>query len=453
MRLRTKVAAALAASATALALAGGIGAAAKAQSSSAAVGRVDRAHLVARWRGGPFEVVPGLPAISNPRPEVCAVNCERRSLQLDLPPSTWKLRDDGVLIAIHWDDSAASDLNLFVYDPSGRMVGSSDGLDTDGETVFLPHPANGVYELVITATYMTTGTVSYRGEARVRPDLATGCNARPCALLPRLRTVPPSDFHVDGIPPVPSTQLGFPIPFGPALPGSCYPDEAGAGSHRCLRFANQIQNIGAGPLKMRFEFLGAGPEGARVGFVDCRMEQVIERSDGTDAFRNAGPCVFHTSHGHFHYSNFAEFSLHRVLRNGRTDPAVLRKSSKRGFCLTDGRNFAFGTSRNSGRGYWFPNCNLPDRSQLASQASTGAVWNTMGISPGWGDVYSWDTPDQYIEITGVPDGLYDVVSTANPDGGILESMRGDDTARTRICLKANTVKVMAPGAKASVGCR
>ena len=79
----------------------------------------------------------------------------------------------------------------------------------------------------------------------------------------------------------------------------------------------------------------------------------------------------------------------------------------------------------------------------------------MGISPGWGDVYSWDTPDQYIEITGVPDGLYDVVSTANPDGGILEERglaggRGDDTARTRICLKGNTVKVMASGAKASI---
>ena len=71
----------------------------------------------------------------------------------------------------------------------------------------------------------------------------------------------------------------------------------------------------------------------------------------------------------------------------------------------------------------------------------------MGISPGWGDVYSWDTPDQYIEITGVPDGLYDVVSTANPDGGILESSRADDTARTRICLRGNTVKVMDSGAK------
>jgi len=69
-----------------------------------------------------------------------------------------------------------------------------------------------------------------------------------------------------------------------------------------------------------------------------------------------------------------------------------------------------------------------------------------------------DGNNQYIEVTGVPDGLYDVVSTANPDGGILEERglaggRGDDTARTRICLKGNTVKVMASGAKASAGCR
>lgn len=431
----------------ALAAATAIGSTASAQLSPSAIGRVDARHHVVRWKGGPFQLVPGLPAVSDPRPEVCAVNCERRSLQLDLPPSTWKLRDDGVLIAIHWDDTSANGLNLFVYDSSGRMVGSSDGLDADGETVFLRHPANGMYTLVITATYMTGGTVSYQGEARVRPDLATGCTSRPCALLPQLRTVPPTDFHLDGIPPVPSTQLGFPIPFGPGLPGSCYPDEVGVGSHRCLRFANQIQNVGTGPLTMRFEFLGAGPQGARVGFVDCRMQQVVERSDGTQLSRNAGACVFHVSHAHFHYSNFAEYSLHRVLRNGRTDAAVLRKSIKRGFCLTDGRNFAFGTSRNSGRTNWFPNCNLPDRSQLASQLGPGGVWNTMGISPGWGDVYSWDTPDQYIEVTNLPDGVYDVVSTANPDGGILESSRADDSARTRICLRGNTVKVMASGAK------
>ena len=433
------------AAAIALVLAAAMGSAARAQVSSSAIGRVDKRHPVVRWSGGPFEVVPGLPAVSNPRPEVCAVNCERRTLSLDVPSSTWKLKGDGVLIAIHWDDTSANGLNLYVYDPAGRMVGSSDGLDADGETVFLPHPANGMYTLVITATYMTGGTVSYKGDARVRPDLATSCKAQPCALLPRLRTVPPTDFHLDGIPPVPSTQLGFPIPFGPALPGSCYPDETGVGSHRCLRFANQIQNVGTGPLTMRFQFLGAGPQGARVGFVNCRMQQVVDRSDGAELFRPAGACVFHPSHAHFHYQNFAEYSLHRVRPNGRTDPTALRKSTKRGFCLTDGRNFAFGTSQNSGRTNWFPNCNLPAR--VTSQAGAGEVWDTMGISPGWGDVYSWDTPDQYIEVTGVPDGLYDVMSTANPDGGILESSRADDTARTRVCLKGDTVKVMASGAK------
>lgn len=481
MRLGTRVAAALAASAVALALAGGIGAAARAQSSSSAIGRVDRAHPVVRWTGGPFELVPGLPALSNPRPEVCAFNCERRSLQLDVPSSAWKHPGDGVLIAIHWD-TTDSGVNLYVYDPSGQMVGSADGLDSNGEAVFLPHAARGTYTVVVTATYMTNGTVRYKGEARVRPDPAASC-AKPCALLPRLRTVPPYDFHLEGIPPVPSTQLGFPIPFGPAMPNSCYPDETGVvGAHRCLRFTNEIVNEGTGPLKMRFTFLGAGPKGARVGFVDCRMEQVVERTDGSSLLRNAGPCVFHPSHAHFHYSNFAEFTLHRVRPSGRTDPAVLRKSSKRGFCLTDVHNSGFGTANNSGRTYWFPNCNLPDRTGLApqalarsgtanasrpeepathrpsgleaaSQASSGTVWETMGISPGWSDVYTWDTPDQYIEISGVADGAYDVVSTANPDGGIAEGGRRDGSARTRICLKGNTVKVMASGAKASAGCR
>jgi hypothetical protein len=66
----------------------------------------------------------------------------------------------------------------------------------------------------------------------------------------------------------------------------------------------------------------------------------------------------------------------------------------------------------------------------------------MGISPGWGDIYTWDLPGQYLDITNVPDGAYDVVSIANPDCTLLESAPGLEGAATRIRLANGAVTVL-----------
>src|SRR5207245_3218663 len=58
----------------------------------------------------------------------------------------------------------------------------------------------------------------------------------------------------------------------------------------------------------------------------------------------------------------------------------------------------------------------------------------QGISRGWADIYSWPLPGQYIEVSGVPDGTYDVVVTVNPFKLIEESDYTDNLACTRIQL-------------------
>jgi hypothetical protein len=63
----------------------------------------------------------------------------------------------------------------------------------------------------------------------------------------------------------------------------------------------------------------------------------------------------------------------------------------------------------------------------------------MGVSAGWGDVYTWDLPQQYIDISNVPDGIYEVVSRSNPDAGILTSDRSQETGVT--CIRINGDKV------------
>jgi hypothetical protein len=410
------------------------------------IGRLDLRHTIINWKGGPFSGPAGLPGFSNPRPEVCATNCERRSVEIKFPLRTWQRPRDGVMIAFkHLDPNDA--INLYVYDPAGKQVGASTGLDADGQAVFLPRPRNGVYTIIVNVTELANSNVTYSGYAALRRD---PCQAGNCLLLPKLQPASPFNFHLTGLPVAPSTFLGFPFPFsvGPATPRSCWLDEtASQGAQRCLRIANEIDNVGDGPLILRFKLTqpltNPGVNAKNEYLTGCEMQQLIERDDGTAITRSAGPCVYHLIHGHFHYENMATFGLYAVRPDGRTG-GVLRVSRKQGFCLTDGRAVGFKTQHFDGRGYWFPNCNLPS-------SIDGNDWVRMGISTGWGDVYAWDVPAQYIEISGIRDGVYDVISIANPLGQILEAGKhARAQARSRICIRGSTVtELLAAATKCS----
>ena len=64
------------------------------------------------------------------------------------------------------------------------------------------------------------------------------------------------------------------------------------------------------------------------------------------------------------------------------------------------------------------------------------------ISSGWGDIYTWDTPDQYIDITKVPAGVYDIVTIGNPSGKLDLAGNSRPCATTRIKLTATSVKTL-----------
>jgi hypothetical protein len=409
------------------------GAGTAAAASQASVGTVDAAHPVVTWSGGGFS---GL--LSPPLPVPCVYNCEQRAFAINLPASSWTARDSGVLVAIHYA-STANALNLYVYDPAGNLAGRSIGVDTNGQGVFLAHPANGLYQLVVTETYAQDASVSYVGEARYQATLLAPCAQKACDMLPRLSPAPPSHFHLDGVPPILSTEAGTFFPY--TGPGSCYLDEQASGAQRCLRFSQDIRNVGAGPLELRFRFVGADAGVPSSALTTCQMEQVVYRTDATSWTRPAGPCVYHMPHQHFHYQNMALNTLHRVLPTGARDASIVRTSKKLGFCLEDVDNFAYGTPVNTAPDYTVPNnvrCQPTGTPSLT--APQQGVWETMGISRGWGDVYTWDLPSQFIEVTGVADGLYDVVNQANPDQGILESAAGSQEASARICIQGSVVR-------------
>jgi hypothetical protein len=168
----------------------------------------------------------------------------------------------------------------------------------------------------------------------------------------------------------------------------------------------------------------------------------VHWSDGHVTYRPAGPCVFHVAHGHFHYQNMGRFYLYAVSGGvGAAKP--LRTSHKVGFCAIDVDYFGFGRGDTAPRQHSFPTCNVP--SEAKAYGAQPGVWEYMGIGRGWGDVYTWDLPSQYIEISGVPDGVYDVVSVGNPDGGIAVKTHAGELSASRIRIHGDQVQVLREG--------
>jgi hypothetical protein len=363
---------------------------------------------------GEFQNPTPLPTLSNPDPTICVSECQQWSLKV--------ATSQPFLASIHNANNSIDDgLNLYVYDPSGNQVGSSSGVGSNGQAVAVTKPVQGSYTLVVTVTYAYDATTKYLGEARIMapPSWSSPRCAKSCPLLPRLRPLPPSDIHVDGIPPAASTPLGFPFPFTIPTGNSCYIDETAAtGARRCLRFTSVVENDGVGLLHLRLPWVAPGSGGAQSGFIPggCHTEQLVQWTDGKQTIRPAGPCLYHPQHAHFHYRDFVSFTLERVTPNGSTGPSVGKlRSLKESFCLADDDYFGFGTTGPNGpRTYTGqPGCNLP-----SGLDPTGA-WVEMGMTPGWADVYTWDTPSQYIDITNVPPGVYEIVTKTNP-GGLLD---------------------------------
>ncbi|MEO8425631.1 MAG: lysyl oxidase family protein, partial [Verrucomicrobiota bacterium] len=102
--------------------------------------------------------------------------------------------------------------------------------------------------------------------------------------------------------------------------------------------------------------------------------------------------VWAPCHAHYHFNGFMQYRL--LNGNGQ----LIAPGAKVGFCLTDSLR-------------WDSTANVTPKYHCGNQ----------GIQRGWGDVYTYVTSGQWIEITGVPDGYYVLEMTVNPQGLVQES--------------------------------
>ena len=209
-----------------------------------------------------------------------------------------------------------------------------------------------------------------------------------------------------------------------------------------IRISSKIGNRGRGPL----EYRAVSPASDRPR--DCHgdgnpdvdgdgnpddndvlVRQVIyEDSDHDGVFDRAADSVgkskvvgcryYHPLHDHYHVESFARY----VLADPRTGKTV-RAGNKVSFCIADTDPFDLslpGAQQPSGgAGYY-------------SDEACDARDSIQGTSVGWFDLYGWGLPGQEIDISGIREGDYCVVTRADPKHRLVEMNPNNNDHAVRV---------------------
>ena len=116
--------------------------------------------------------------------------------------------------------------------------------------------------------------------------------------------------------------------------------------------------------------------------------------------------IFSACHGHYHFNSFASYEL-RV----RDQATLVKAGSKRAFCVED------------------------TRAATSTEARRYDCTN-QGIQAGWGDLYPSSLPCQWIDVTDVPPGDYDLWVMLNTAQLLPESDYGNDGGMTQVTIPA-----------------
>jgi hypothetical protein len=191
-----------------------------------------------------------------------------------------------------------------------------------------------------------------------------------------------------------------------------------ATGQKLLRFSITIANLGDGPLELR-------PQNDPSTGLTQAFQRVYTH-DAAGAWSlwaetPAGTFVFHPTHFHWHFEGFALYEIRDATG------AVIRSSTKISFCIADTT---------------LVDPNLPHASAPVYRSCQQSA--IQGLSVGLGDTYELSVPGQSIDITGLPDGDYLLVSTADPDDHVLEVDDGNNVGSVAFRLTGKRVMVL-PG--------
>jgi hypothetical protein len=196
-----------------------------------------------------------------------------------------------------------------------------------------------------------------------------------------------------------------------------------------LRAASSINNRGTGPLEIRAH--RSGSHGVVV------YQAIYDSSSRRHLFPAAAKLVFkyvpgerykHPSVGDFSYWKFehaAAFELWSIDAHRRAVQLV-RTGPKVDYCLRDliRRHPSISSPR------------MPVYHACSQNPNIQS--DVLGTSVGWSDVYPYEYPEQWIDVTGLR-GRFAFVQTADPDNLLIESNHQNNVSETYVALPSGRV--------------
>jgi lysyl oxidase len=276
------------------------------------------------------------------------------------------------------------------------------------------------WAVVVTATLVAAMTPSaYAATARLLPDLRqapVGCQG---------------GYRGD---PVACTDWDVCMVRDASAPnGTCVTSGRIAGVR--LRFTTAEDNVGDGPLLLYGQRASTATSSMAVRQAfQVAGDGAIPGSFETAQHPTAASAYYERAkmHQHWHLMGFARFELRA------SDGGVLVTDRKNGFCLGDRYTVADADR--------LPNAVRDDESpqgqlgrfltqNMCKHHEPMALTVTEGISVGRGDDYRYNVDFQWLDLTGVPSGIYDVVSTVNADRTLVEKSYDNNMSSIAISVQ------------------
>ncbi|MGH7301746.1 MAG: lysyl oxidase family protein [Candidatus Rokuibacteriota bacterium] len=186
----------------------------------------------------------------------------------------------------------------------------------------------------------------------------------------------------------------------------------------CLIFSTTSWNGGDGPLELHAGEIDTGSSRQNV-------YQRVYLSDGGFYDRLAGTFVWHPAHNHFHFEDYAIYTLQPVNAPGGSQ----RIGSKTTFCIIDTTPI---------------NTSLPGAPPTPVYTTCGPA--IQGMSVGWGDTYGRQLAGQLVDFTDNPSGDYKLTIEIDPKKRLIETNDGDNISCVLLRINAvnKTVTVLDP---------
>ena len=205
-----------------------------------------------------------------------------------------------------------------------------------------------------------------------------------------------------------------------------------SGGRRRLRYSTTIVNVGSGKFELHGQRASTSQSTMSV------VQRIFNDAGGSRDVSTPAVMVFAgDGHNHWHVRDLQQSELFRL-----SDGMFLARSDKRGFCFWDNVRYRL---------------SLPGAPQSpvygeSGCGGTGSLTTAVGLSIGWGDIYPATLPDQFIDITGLADGRYRLVVTADPSSWFAETNENNNVTWVDLELSGggSQLRVLGYGPNATI---